>query len=235
MQRRSFLKWSLYAGALTTLGLAGFSCSRDPEMADQPFQLPRLPYDLDALEPYLSEKTLKYHYGQHHRGYVGNANRLVSDTSLSKHTLTDVIRKSFQPKASAQNKIFNNTAQVYNHTIYWNSLTPAGGGAPDGLMAEWIDKSFGSYRAFRKIFSTKAHDHFASGWIWLVLNGGKLEVISTTNAETPIVYGMQPLLVLDVWEHAYYLDYQNQRDQYVQAFLDHLINWPFAVNNIGEI
>ncbi len=235
MQRRAFLKWSFGAAAMATFGLTPFGCSRDPENSNQPFQLPSLPYALDALEPYISEETLRIHYGKHHRGYVANTNHLVANTSLAKRTLIEIMRQSFEPKACRQSSIFNNTAQVYNHTIYWNSMTPEGGGEPGGLMLEWIEKSFGSFSVFRETFSNKARKQFASGWTWLVLLDGKLQVLTTANAETPIVHGIQPLLVLDVWEHAYYLDYKNRRDQYIDVFFDHLINWEFAANNLGEI
>lgn len=235
MQRRAFLKWSFGAAAMAAFGLTTFGCSRDRDNGNQPFRLPSLPYDLDALEPHLSEETLRIHYGKHHRGYVATTNRLVADTRLVKKTLIEIIRQTYQPKAYRQSRIFNNTAQVYNHTIYWNSMTPEGGGEPDGLMRDWIDKSFGNYAAFRKVFSDKARNQFASGWTWLVLQDGKLQVLNTANAGTPIVQGMEPVLVLDVWEHAYYLDYKNRRDQYIDVFFDHLINWDFAAHNLGEI
>ncbi|MGD9332074.1 MAG: Fe-Mn family superoxide dismutase [Desulfobacterales bacterium] len=234
MQRRAFLKWSVGAGALTALGLVGWGCTRDDDDTDQPIRLPRLPYGEDELAPYLSEETLRLHYAQHHRGYVRKANRLVRDTRLEKLPLVEIMRQSYRPKACQQNDIFNNAAQVFNHTFYWNSMKPNGGGPPDGLMAEWLEKSFGSYEAFRKAFMAAALNRFGSGWAWLVLNQGQLEVLNTINAKSPIVGGMQPLLVLDVWEHAYYLDYQNRRDKYIDAFLDHLVDWGFAVNNLGE-
>lgn len=235
MQRRAFLKWSIGAGTMAALGLTILSCSRSQEDGNQPFRLPSLPYAMDALGPHLSEETLRIHYGKHHRGYVANTNRLVADTNLAKKTLIEIMRQSYQPQACRQSSIFNNAAQVYNHTFYWNSMTPEGGGEPGGLMLEWVDKSFGSYADFRKTFSDKARTQFASGWTWLVLQDGKLQVLNTPNADTPIVHGIEPLLVLDVWEHAYYLDYKNRRDQYIDVFFDHLINWEFAANNLGEI
>ena len=233
MQRRAFLKWSVGAGMLTALGLAGWGCSRERDNIDRPIRLPTLPYGQDALAPHLSQETLRFHYAKHHRDYVNKANRLVIDTHLEKLALVDIMRQSYRPKACQQNDIFNNAAQVYNHTFYWNSMKPDGGGPPAGLMAEWLDKSFGGYEAFRKEFAAAARHRFASGWTWLVLNQDHLEVLNTANAGSPIVQGMQPLLVLDVWEHAYYLDYQNQRDKYIEAFLDHLVDWGFAVNNLG--
>lgn len=234
MQRRTFLKWSIGTGALTALALTGWGCARDDGNGDRPIPLPTLPYAQDALEPHLSEETLRYHYGKHHRGYVDNANRLVRDAGMEKHTLLDIMRQTHQPKACAQSALFNNAAQVFNHTFYWNSMKPEGGGAPDGLMAEWLAKSFGGYDAFRESFIQAALARFASGWVWLVLDQGRLEVMATPNAETPLVQKRQPLLVLDVWEHAYYLDYRNRRGAYVEAFLDHLVNWDFAANNLGE-
>jgi Fe-Mn family superoxide dismutase len=234
MQRRAFLRWSVGAGALTALAIAGWGCSRDNGKTNQAIRLPSLPYPEDALEPYLSEETLRYHYGKHHKGYVHNANHLVADTRLERLSLVEIMREAYQPKSCRQNAIFNHTAQVYNHSFYWNSMVPGGGGAPDGLMEEWLKKSFGSYTSFREAFVETAREQFASGWTWLVLNEGKLAVVSTANAVTPIVQGMQPVLVLDVWEHAYYLDYKNQRIKYITAFLDHLVNWEFAANNLGE-
>ena len=234
MQRRTFLKWSLGTGALAALGMVGWGCSRSDRGDAQPFRLPDLPYERTALEPHISAETLRFHYGQHHRGYVARANRLVEGTAHAKRSLLETMRKSHTPEGRAQSPLFNNAAQVFNHTFYWNSMTPEGGGPPQGLMAEWIDKSFGSYPAFRNAFSEAALSQFGSGWIWLVLAEGRLAVQAMDNAETPILQGHQPLLVLDVWEHAYYLDYQHRRDRYVDAFLDHLIHWEFAANNLGE-
>ena len=234
MERRTFLKWSLSVGALAALEVTGWGCSRDQKSMSHPIRLPALPYKLDALAPYLSEETLRFHYGKHHKGYVSNANRLVTDTRLENLSLTEMMRETFQPKTCEQSAIFNNAAQVFNHTFYWNSMKPGGGGAPAGLMEEWLTTSFGSYKSFREAFMDAARGRFASGWIWLVRKEGQLTVVDTANAVTPSVQGMQPLLVLDVWEHAYYLDYQNQRDKYVEAFLDHLINWEFAASNLGE-
>ena len=233
MQRRTFLKWSIGTGTLTVLSLMGWGCSRD-DNTGQPIRLPSLPYDAGALEPYLSTDTLRLHYGKHHLGYAERVNRLVQGTSFAKLPLMETMRRSYQVGACEQSAIFNNAAQVYNHTFYWNSMRPQGGGAPGGLMAEWLDKSFGGYKTFRETFTETALRRFASGWVWLVLNEGQLAVMATGNAETPFVQGLQPLLVLDVWEHAYYLDYQNRRDRYVEAFLDHLVNWDFAADNLGE-
>jgi Fe-Mn family superoxide dismutase len=234
MQRRTFLKWSLQAGALSLLAMTGWGCSRNDQDSDQPIRLPPLPYRLDALEPYLSAETLSVHYGKHHRAYVNNTNRLLREAGLKKQPLVDILQSSYQPEACVQSALFNNAAQVCNHTFYWNSMKPKGGGTPQGLMADWIAKSFGSYETFRTVFAESALDHFASGWTWLVLTEGRLKVLSTANAVTPIAMHLQPLLVIDDWEHAYYLDYQNRRDCYVEAFLDHLVNWDFAAANLGK-
>lgn len=236
MQRRTFLKWSLGTGALTALAMTGWGCSGEGREAEPALRLPDLPYATTALEPHISAETLRFHYGKHHRGYVDNANRLLQGTPLAQAALVDVLRKSHQNGGCEQSPIFNNAAQVYNHTFYWNSMTPEGGGGPpEGLMAEWITKSFGSYASFREAFRDAALHRFASGWVWLVLTEGRLAVTATPNAETPVVEDLQPLLVLDVWEHAYYLDYQNRRDRYVEAFLDHLVDWEFAADNLGEL
>lgn len=234
MQRRTFLKWSLGAGALTILSAAGWGCSRSGQEADQPLRLAPLPYGTDALEPYLSAETLRFHYDKHHRSYVDNANRLLSGTSLGNQPLVAIMETTFQPKACTQTPLFNNVAQIYNHSFYWNSMKPGGGGEPAGAMADWLAKSFGNYSAFRSTFMDAALQHFASGWTWLVLSEGKLQVVNTPNAVAPIVQNMQPVLVVDDWEHAYYLDYQNRRDRYIEAFLDHLVNWEFAAANLGE-
>jgi Fe-Mn family superoxide dismutase len=234
MQRRAFLKWSVGAGALTALGLVGWGCTRDDDDTDQPIRLPRLPYGEDELAPYLSEETLRLHYAQHHRGYVRKANRLVRDTRLEKLPLVEIMRQSYRPKACQQNDIFNNAAQVFNHTFYWNSMKPDGGGAPSDFMRRWIDTSFGDYGSFCQAFTEAATGRFGSGWTWLVLSQGRLEIMTTANAQNPMVFDKLPLLTLDVWEHAYYLDYRNRRGEYVQAFLDHLLNWDFAAANLGE-
>jgi Fe-Mn family superoxide dismutase len=234
MERRVFLKWSIGTGTLAALALMGWGCSRDDKDSGASIRLSALPYEQGALAPYLSADTLRLHYGKHHRGYAEQANHLVQETALAKLSLLELVRKSYKTGACEQPAIFNNAAQVYNHTFYWNSMRPQGGGPPSGLMAEWLDKSFGGYQAFRKAFTEAALGRFASGWVWLVLAEGQLTVVATGNADTPVVHGLQPLLVLDVWEHAYYLDYQNRRDRYVEAFLDHLVNWDFAAHNLGD-
>ncbi len=234
MKRRDFMRWSLGTGALIMLEMAGLGCSRDRSPQDLPVKFPALPYKDDALEPYISQETIRLHYGQHHRGYVERANRLIKGTRYARLPVEAIIREAFVEGQFEQGQLYNNTAQAYNHTFYWNSMKPDGGGAPTEFMRRWIETSFGSYREFRTAFSKAATGRFASGWTWLVLSEGRLEIMTTANAHNPMVFGKLPLLTLDVWEHAYYLDYRNRRDEYVQAFLDHLLNWDFAAANLGE-
>ncbi len=190
--------------------------------------LPDLPYARTALAPHISEETFNFHYGKHHKAYVDKTNELIAGTKLEKASLEDIIAES-----EGQNQaLFNNSAQVWNHTFYWNSMSPKGGGKPKGDVASMIDKSFGGYEAFAKAFSDAGATQFGSGWAWLVKAGDKLEVRKTPNAETPLTKGVTPLLTMDVWEHAYYLDYQNARPKYMTTFLDHLINWDFANANL---
>ena len=188
-----------------------------------PFALPDLPFPADALEPHMSKNTLGFHHGKHHATYVNTANDLVKGTPYDKMSLEDVIRASSAKPDEA--KIFNNTAQIWNHTFFWQSMQPNGGGEPTGEIAKRLKEAFGSYDGFRKEFIAAATGRFGSGWAWLVLDKGKLSVTSTPNAETPFVKGQTPLLTCDVWEHAYYLDYQNRRPAFVEAFLAHLVNW----------
>ena len=189
-------------------------------------ELPALPYALDALAPTLSQETLEYHYGKHHQTYVTNLNNLIPGTEFEAMSLEDVIMKS-------SGGVFNNAAQVWNHTFYWNSLKPKGGGKPTGVLAELIDKSFGDYDKFKAELAKAATGQFGSGWAWLVKDGDKLAVTKTGNADTPIARDQKPLLTIDVWEHAYYLDYQNRRADYVNAVIDNLLNWEFAAKNLA--
>ncbi len=195
------------------------------------FQLPDLPYSQDALEPHISANTLSFHYGKHHNAYVTNLNNLTKDSPLAEKSLEDVITETAGDPEKAG--IFNNAAQVWNHTFYWNSMSPNGGGRPSGDLAARIDADLGGFEKFAESFKTAAATQFGSGWAWLVLNGGKLEVVKTGNADTPIAHGMTPLLTIDVWEHAYYLDYQNRRPDYIATFLEHLVNWDFAAANLA--
>jgi Fe-Mn family superoxide dismutase len=193
--------------------------------------LPPLPYAENALEPIISAKTLSFHYGKHHKAYVDNLNKLITGTDYSDLSLEEIIKGSVgRPERAA---IFNNAAQIWNHTFYWNSLSPKGGGEPPAALKHKIEASFGSVDAFKKEFAAAAVSQFGSGWAWLVLEDDKLKVIKTANAEDPLTTGKRPLLTIDVWEHAYYLDYQNRRPDYVNAVLDKLINWEFALQNIG--
>lgn len=197
------------------------------------FELPSLPYERTALAPHISEETLNYHYGKHHQAYVTNLNKLVEGTELESKSLEEVI--SLSAGDSSKAGLFNNSAQVWNHTFYWHSMKPSGGGAPTGKIAEMIDRDFGSYDKFKEAFAAAGATQFGSGWAWLVLAGGKLEVRKTPNAETPLTEdGVTPLLTMDVWEHAYYLDFQNARPSYIDTFLDKLVNWDFANQNLAD-
>ncbi|RMD82389.1 MAG: superoxide dismutase [Fe] [Candidatus Dadabacteria bacterium] len=189
------------------------------------FELPALPYAKDALAPHISAETIEYHYGKHHKAYVDNLNKLVAGTEYEGKSLEDIIR-------SATGGIFNNAAQVWNHTFYWNCLSPNGGGEPSGALADAIAKAFGSFADFKEKFSTTAVTTFGSGWAWLVKKpDGSLAVTSTSNAGNPLTDGDKPLLTCDVWEHAYYIDYRNARPKYVEAFWN-LVNWEFVASNL---
>jgi superoxide dismutase, Fe-Mn family len=195
-----------------------------------PYVLPALPYAQDALEPMISAKTVSYHYGKHHKGYLDNLNKLVEGTEFAGSTLEEIIiRTAGKDDMSA---IFNNASQVWNHTFFWNSLTPGGGGEPPRDLKIKIEESFGTVDACKKELALAALSQFGSGWAWLVQDGEKLKVVKTGNAETPLTSGMTPLLTIDVWEHAYYLDHQNRRAEYVNAVIDNFINWEFAAENL---
>jgi superoxide dismutase, Fe-Mn family len=191
--------------------------------------LPPLPYGDNALDPVISANTLGFHYGKHHKTYVDNLNKLIADTELADLSLEEVITAT----AGKADKVgvFNNAAQVWNHTFYWSSLSPSGGGEPPAALRQKIEASFGSVDACKKELATAATTQFGSGWAWLVKDGDKLQVTKTSNADLPLTKGLKPLLTIDVWEHAYYLDYQNRRVDYVNAVLDKLINWGFAADN----
>ena len=190
-----------------------------------PFTLPQLPYALDALAPHISKETLEYHYGKHHQAYVNNLNKLVADTDFVNLTLEEIIKKS-------SGGIFNNAAQVWNHTFYWHCMTPNGGGEPTGKLAAAITKAFGSFAAFKDQFSQAAISTFGSGWAWLVQDKeGHLKIISTSNGGTPMTEGLTALMTCDVWEHAYYIDYRNVRPDYVAAFWN-VVNWKFIADNM---
>jgi superoxide dismutase, Fe-Mn family len=198
------------------------------------FTLPDLPYAKDALAPHISSETLDFHHGKHHAAYVKNLNGMVEGTDLASKSLEDVIRATAGVADKAG--VFNNAAQIWNHTFYWQSMRPNGGGAPTGPLAEMIDRDFGSFDAFKDAFAKAGATQFGSGWAWLVYANGKLEVRKTLNAETPLTEaGVTPLLTMDVWEHAYYLDFQNRRPDYISTFLDHLVNWEFASENLATV
>jgi Fe-Mn family superoxide dismutase len=194
-------------------------------------ELPELPYAKDALAPHISERTLEFHHGKHHASYVTKANKLIEDTPLAKKSLEDIVKGAAGDPDSAG--LFNNAAQVWNHTFFWNSLSPSGGGQPSGTIGKRIDADFGSFDKFREAFQTAATTQFGSGWAWLIEDKGKLSVIKTANADTPVAHGQKALLTVDVWEHAYYLDYQNRRPDFVRTFLEKLANWEFAESNLG--
>lgn len=225
LNRREFLTLTASATLAMTLGgLRGMAWSAALE-------LPPLPYADTALDPVISANTLGFHYGKHHKGYLTNLNKLIAGTEYADMSLDEIV------KATAGNAektaIFNNAAQTWNHTFYWNSLAPKGGGEPPAELKKRMEASFGDVATCLKELQSAAVGRFASGWAWLVADGNELKVMNTMNADTPLTMGVKPLLTIDVWEHAYYLDYQNRRADYVTAVLEKLINWEFAVSNLG--
>src|SRR5216684_8983345 len=196
------------------------------------FELPPLPYAKNALEPHMSAKTLEFHYGKHHQSYVATLNKLLADSPLGKGSLESVIKATAKDETKAA--IFNNAAQVWNHTFFWNCMKPNGDGSPSGAIAQAIDRDLGGLAKFKDDFKAAAVGQFGSGWAWLVASGGKLSITRTPNAVNPLSEGQTALLTCDVWEHAYYLDFQNRRPDFVQAFLDHLVNWDFAAQNLAK-
>jgi len=196
-----------------------------------PHDLPSLPYADNALEPVISANTVGFHYGKHHRGYVDNLKKLTAGTTFAEMSLEEII--TITAGKADKSAIFNNTAQTWNHTFYWRSLRPKGGGEPPAALKQKIEASFGALDACKKELAAAAMAQFGSGWTWLVLDGDKLKVTKTANADMPMTTDVKPLLTIDVWEHAYYLDYQNRRADYVNAVLDKLINWDFAAENLG--
>jgi Fe-Mn family superoxide dismutase len=191
------------------------------------FTLPELPYSKDALAPHISAETLEYHHGKHHKAYVDNLNKLLDGKPEAGKSLEDVIM-------SAEGGVFNNAAQVWNHTFYWSSMKPKGGGQPTGDLAAAITRDFGSFDKFKEEFTQAGITQFGSGWAWLVLEGGKLKVTKTPNADLPMKHGQKALLTMDVWEHAYYIDYRNARPKYIETFLTSLANWDFASENLKK-
>ena len=193
-------------------------------------ELPALPYAQDALEPHISANTLSFHHGKHHNAYVTKCNELTAGTDLADASVTEITMAAHK---KGDQGLFNQAAQFCNHTFYWNSMSPNGGGKPTGAIADKINEDFGSYEEFVTQFKNAGATQFGSGWAWLVLDGGKLKVEKTPNAGTPLVDGKTPILTMDVWEHAYYLDFQNRRPDYMGAFLEHLVNWDFANTNLA--
>ena len=205
--------------------------SNDKIESASPHVLPSLPYADNALSPVISANTIGFHYGKHHKGYVDNLNKLIAGTEFEELPLEKIITAT-AGKAD-KTAIFNNAAQTWNHTFYWRSLRPEGGGEPPAVLKQKIEASFGALDACKKELAIAAMAQFGSGWVWLVLDGDKLKVVKTGNADVPMTTGKKPLLTIDVWEHAYYLDYQNRRADYINAVLDKLINWDFAADNLG--
>lgn len=221
----TYLKYILFL-ALTLLGTQTIAAHEGP------FKLPPLPYQENALEPYISEKTLKFHYGKHHQGYVNKLNKLVAELNLQGKSLEEVILLS--AKDPSLINVFHNAAQDWNHSFYWKSMKKNGGGMPKEPLLSKITKQFGSYENFKKEFVKVGTQVFGSGWVWLVQNGEVLTIVPTADADLPLTENQNALLNCDVWEHAYYLDYQNRRKDYMEVFLDHLVNWDFALQNLKK-
>lgn len=188
------------------------------------YKLPPLPYSMDALEPAMSRETLEFHYGKHHRAYVKELNDLIKGSKFENMALEQIIRESSGP-------LFNNAAQTWNHTFFWNCMTPRGGGKPSGGLSEAIAEKWGSYAQFKEAFSESAIKNFGSGWTWLVNTSAGIDIVDTDDADNPLTKGDEPLLTIDVWEHAYYIDHRNERPKFVEAFLKNLVNWDFALSN----
>jgi Fe-Mn family superoxide dismutase len=232
--RREFLTISAVIAAASALPGKARAASTLPNTVPEtrsPLSLPPLPFAENALAPVISAQTLNFHYGKHHAGYVTNLGKLVAGTPLAAQSLEEIILATAGQTDKAA--IFNNAAQVWNHNFYWKSLSPKGGGEPPAGLKAKIEADLGSVDACKKELAAAATTQFGSGWAWLVQDGKKLSVVKTGNAETPFTKGLRPLLTIDVWEHAYYLDFQNRRPDYVSALLDKLINWEFAAANLG--
>ena len=195
-----------------------------------PIQFPGLPYPVDALEPHISAKTLEFHHGKHHKAYVSKLNTAIAGTAYEGQSLAMIVTTSHD---AADTSIFNNAAQAWNHDFLWRSMSPDGGGEPEGSLADAIEDRFGDLAGFRDAFKRSALGQFGSGWTWLVRTAEGIDIANTSNADTPLTDGVVPLLTLDVWEHAYYLDFQNQRDAYIETFLNNLISWQFATRNFA--
>ena len=226
VDRRTFLRTAAAGVSLLTLGRGAVAAAQDAPS----IQLPPLPYAEDALAPVISANTIGFHYGKHHKGYVDKLNGMIAGTDLAGLSLEEIVKRT--AGAADKQGVFNNAAQVWNHTFYWKSMKPNGGGPPSGELAQRVDAAFGGFENFKKQFSAAAVGQFGSGWAWLVADGVALKIVTTSNADTPLVRGQMPLLTVDVWEHAYYLDYQNRRADYAGAVLDKLLNWDFAAANL---
>jgi len=230
-------RWrSIICVAVSMVGIAVAAVAAEPATAPVAlegvavFALPTLTYSMEALEPYISARTMAFHYTKHHQGYVDNLNKLVAGTALAGRPLERVV---VECAGGADTAVFNNAAQAWNHAFFWRSMKPGGGGPPlAGRMMDLITKSFGSFDQFKNAFMAAAAAQFGSGWIWLVQENDALIIVKTSNSDTPIVRGQTPLLTCDVWEHAYYLDYQNRRKDFVQAFIEHLVDWEFAASQL---
>lgn len=229
LQRRRFLMSTVsVVSAGLSIAAGGFPASAS---AATTHVLPPLPYAEDALAPIISSNTIGFHYGKHHKGYLDNLNKLIVGSDYADMSLEKIVMATAGQGDKAA--LFNNSAQVWSHTFYWHSLRPNGGGEPPAALKQKIETSFGSVDACKKELATAALGQFGSGWAWLVQDGEKMKVVKTSNAELPLTKGMKPLLTIDVWEHAYYVDYQNRRADYVNAVLNKLINWGFAAENLG--
>ncbi len=194
-----------------------------------PFSLPELPYAKGALAPHMSAETFDYHHGKHHKAYVDKTNGMLGEKGLEGASLIEVIKSASD---KGEKGLFNNSAQIWNHSFFWQCLAPAGSTSPSGKLAEMISSDFGDHNTLLEKLATEATNHFASGWGWLVLNNGKLEVTSLHDADTPVAHGMTPLLTLDVWEHAYYIDYRNERPRFLKTVLENIVNWDFVAHNL---
>lgn len=235
ISRRQFVQAGFAGAALAALPMKLAAAISTPRLREttMPFTLPELPYAKNALEPFISAQTFEFHHGKHHNAYVTNLNKLVEGTDLANATLEDIIMKTAGDATKAG--IFNNAAQVWNHTFFWNSMKPSGGGKPTGELAAKIEQDFGSFEKFVEEFKNAGATQFGSGWAWLVQDtDGTLKVTKTANAELPMTKGQKALLTIDVWEHAYYLDYQNRRPDFIATFLEKLVNWEFAASNFAS-
>jgi Fe-Mn family superoxide dismutase len=212
-----------------TLGSFELPAAHETQGVPMPFELPALPYAKDALAPHMSEKTLDFHHGKHHQAYVNTLNQLIEGTENERRSLEEIVLA-----AEPGTPLFNNSGQNWNHTFFWHCMTPGGGGEPDGELKTAIEQSFGSVDKFLQTFTEKATKLFGSGWTWLAKGDNGLEVVQTSNADLPLKHGNTALLTIDVWEHAYYLDYQNARPAYVETWLQHLVNWEFAAANLAK-